>query len=152
MPRPLSRPSGCRHRAILSRVSAENVEIVRRACEAYARRDWATAAEPLHADIEWDASTYTSWPDSPRFRGKEGVFDFFRRFLGTWDTYEVSFSEYIDLGNVVIAIAHDRGVGRGSGAEVTRTFAQVWTIEDGLVVRWTAYPDRESAIAAVASG
>jgi hypothetical protein len=71
-------------------------------CEAYARRDWATAAEPLHPEIEWDASTHTPWPDSPPFRGKEGVLDFFRRFVGTWDEYEVHFEEFIDCGEVVI--------------------------------------------------
>jgi ketosteroid isomerase-like protein len=130
-------------------MSVENVEIVRRMCEAYARRDWATAADPLHPEIEWDASTHTSWPGSPPFRGKEGVLDFFRRFVGTWDECEVQFEEFIDCGDVVIAIVHDRGIGKGSGAEVTRRFAQVWTMKDGRAVAWTAYPDRESALAAV---
>jgi ketosteroid isomerase-like protein len=130
-------------------VSAENVEIVRRMCEAYARGDWETASEGLHPDIEWDASTYTLWPDSPRFRGKDKVFDFFRRFLGTWERYEVTFEEYLDYGDCVVAIVLDRGVGKGSGVEVTREFAQLWELEDGLAVRWTSYPDRDSAIAAV---
>ena len=137
--------------AILRPVSADNVEIVRRTCEAYARGDWAAAAEPLHPEIVWDASTYTAWPDSPTFRGKDGVLDFFRRFLGTWDEYEVSFEEFIDLGDVVITIALDRGVGKVSGVEVTRRFAQVWTMKDGQAIAWTAYPDRESALAAVSA-
>jgi ketosteroid isomerase-like protein len=135
--------------AILRGVSAENVEIVRRMCEAYARRDWETAAEALHPEIEWDASTYTSWPDAPSSRGTQGVFDFFRQFLGTWDEYEVTFEEFIDLGDVVVAIVHDRGIGKGSGAEVARRFAQVWKMRDGKAVSFTAYPDRESALAAV---
>jgi uncharacterized protein len=133
-------------------VSAENVEIVRRSCEAYARRDWEAAAEALHPEIEWDASTYTAWPDAPSFRGEEGVLDFFRRFLGTWDEYDVTFEEFIDCGDVVVAIVTDRGVGKGSGAEVTRRFAQVWTLRDGKAIAWTAYPDRESALAAASAG
>jgi ketosteroid isomerase-like protein len=77
------------------------------------------------------------------------VLDFFRRFLGTWETYEVKFEEFIDMGDAVIAVVHDRRVGRGSGVEVTRTFAQVWRMKDGKAVAWTAYPDRDSALAAV---
>ena len=129
-------------------MSAENVEIVRRMCEAYARRDWDAATEALDPDIVWDASTYTSWPDSPAFRGREGVRDFFRRFLGTWESYEVEFSEFIDAGDAVVAVVHDRGIGKGSGVEVSRTFAQLWRVRDGKAVEFTAYPDREAALAA----
>jgi ketosteroid isomerase-like protein len=133
-------------------MSAENVEIVRRTCEAYARRDWVAAVEPLDPNIFWDASTYTAWPDAPAFYGRVGVLDFFRRFLGTWEEYEVEFEEYIDLGDQVIAICRDRGVGKGSGAEVTRVFAQLWTLKDGKAIAWASYPDRESALAAAAAG
>jgi ketosteroid isomerase-like protein len=152
MPTRPSNPSGSPLLAILRSVSAENVEIVRRMCEAYARRDWEVAADSLDPDIEWDASTYTSWPDSPTFRGKQGVLDFFRRFLGTWDKYEVTFEEFIDLGDVVVVIVTDSGIGKGSGVEVTRRFAQVWTIRDGKAIAWTAYRDRESALAAAGAG
>jgi ketosteroid isomerase-like protein len=34
----------------------------------------------------------------------------------------------------------------------SRRFAQVWTMKDGKAVAWTAYPDRESALAAVSPG
>jgi ketosteroid isomerase-like protein len=101
-------------------VSAENVEIVRRMCDAYARRDWEAAAEPLAPEIEWDAATYSSWPDAEVFSGKQGVLDFFRRFLGTWEEYRVEFEEFIDRGDDVVVKVWDRGRGKVSGVEVER--------------------------------
>jgi ketosteroid isomerase-like protein len=89
-------------------VSAENVEIVRRMCEAYARGGWDVAAEVLAPEIEWDASTYLPWPDA----------------------------------------STERSVGKGSGVEVRRRFAQAWTVKEAG--RWPGPPtDREAAIAAV---
>jgi ketosteroid isomerase-like protein len=129
-------------------VSAENVEIVRGMCEAFERGDWDTATARLHPEIEWDASTYYPWPDAEVFRGREGVADFFRRFLGTWDEYHADFEEFIDVGDRVVVVLTERGKGKGSGIEVTRTFGQVWTVRDGRVIAFTAYPDRDSALAA----
>ena len=119
-------------------------------CEAFARGDWAAAIAPMHTDIEWNASENYPWPDADVFRGRDGVLDFFRRFLGTWDEYHAHFEEFIDAGDAVIAIVSERGRGRGSGVEVSRSFAQVWVVRDGQAVAFTAYGDREAALAAVA--
>ena len=130
-------------------MSQENVEIVRRMCEAFARGDWDEAFEPLDPHVEWDASTHYPWPDSEKFKGLNGVRDFFCRFLGTWETYEAEFEEFIDADDSVVVILTERGTGKGSGVEVRRTFAHVWTLRDGKVVSFTAYLDRESALDAV---
>jgi ketosteroid isomerase-like protein len=115
-------------------VSAENVEIVRRMCEAFARGDAEAASEPLHPEVRWDASTHYPWPDSDVFHGREGVLEFFRRFLGTWDEYHAEFEDFLDAGDDVVVTLTERGKGKGSGIEVTRRFAQVWTVRDGKVV------------------
>jgi ketosteroid isomerase-like protein len=116
-------------------------------CDAYARRDWEAAAEPLDERIEWDAATYSAWPDAEVFRGKQGVLDFFRRFLGTWDEYKVDFEEFIDCGDDVVVRVWDRARGKGSGVEVERRWAQRWTVRDGKVVFFRGYQDLESALA-----
>jgi ketosteroid isomerase-like protein len=48
----------------------------------------------------------------------------------------------------VVVVCRDRGVGKGSGIEVSRVFGQLWTLRDAKVVAFAAYPDRESAVAA----
>jgi ketosteroid isomerase-like protein len=126
----------------------EELEVVQGMCEAFARGDWAAGVEPLHEDIEWDTTTMAIWPEAEVLHGRDAVLDFFRRFLGTWDDYWAEFEEYIDLGEHVVALIHDRGRGRGSGAEADRRFAQLWTVRDGAVVRFRAYSDREAAVRA----
>lgn len=130
-------------------MSAENVEIVRRMCEAFARGDANAAAAVLDPDVRWDVSTHYPWPDAEVFRGREGVIDFFRRFLGAWDEYEADFEDFLDCGEHVVVTLTERGKGKGSGIEVTRRFGQVWTVREGRVVAFTAYLDRDAALAAV---
>jgi ketosteroid isomerase-like protein len=121
-------------------------------CEAFSRGDWAAAAAPLHDDIEWDTTTMGLWPEAAVLRGKDAVLQFFARFLGTWDDYRAEFEEFIDAGDHVVALIHDGGSGKASGAEVERRFAQLWTVLDGKVVRFRAYADREAALRAAEGG
>jgi hypothetical protein len=59
----------------------DNIEVVRQMCDAFARGDWQAAARPLHPSIVWDMSTYGAWPEQEVSRGRQGVLEFFRRFL-----------------------------------------------------------------------
>jgi uncharacterized protein len=129
-------------------VSRENLELVRSMCEAFAARDWKRANEPLDPDIEWDV-TRVGWPDSEHFRGATGVQEFFRRFLGTWAEYEIEFQDFADEGDDVVVTVTDRGRGKGSGVPVERRWVQVWSVNDGKVVRFRAFADLDQALAAV---
>jgi ketosteroid isomerase-like protein len=57
--------------------------------------------------------------------------------------------ERIDVGEHVIAVVKLRGRGRSSGAEVETSYAGVWTIRDGRVVRVLWLPSRADALEAV---
>ena len=131
-------------------MAPDNVATVRSMCEAFARGDWAAATQPLDADVEWDTTTMGVWPEAEVLHGREAVLDFFRRFLGTWQEYHASFDDYEAVGDHVVVSIRDGGRGRGSGVEVERSFAQLWTVRDGSVVRFQAYPDRPAALQAAA--
>jgi ketosteroid isomerase-like protein len=133
-------------------MSRETVEIVRTMCEAFARGDWQAGVAALHPEVEWDTTTMGVWPEPEVLHGRDSVLDFFRRFLGTWEEYHARFEDYADIGEHVVVSVHDGGRGRASGVEVERSFAQLWTVRDGVVVRFRAYPDRQSALEAVRSG
>jgi ketosteroid isomerase-like protein len=133
-------------------MSRENVDTVRAMCEAFARGDWEAGARPLHPAVEWDTTTMGVWPEAEVVQGREGVLEFFRRFLGTWDEYHAEFDDYAAVGDHVVVNVHDGGRGKGSGVHVERSFAQLWTVRDGAVVRFRAYPDRESALRAAGAG
>ena len=132
-------------------MSRENIEIVERMCAAYEAGDWEAATASLHPDIEWDV-TGIDWPDAEVFRGREAVVKFFRRFLGTWEDYYVTFDEFTEVSDdhVVVSV-RDGGRGKQSGAEVEREWAQLWTVRDGRAVAFCGFHDRASALAAPAS-
>jgi ketosteroid isomerase-like protein len=133
-------------------MAADKVAIVRAMCEAFARGDWQAAVAPLDPEVEWDTTTMGVWPEAEVLRGRDGVLAFFRRFLGTWDEYHADFEDYEEVGEHVVVSVRDGGRGKGSGADVERSFAQVWTVgEDGAVVRFRAFPDRQSALQAARS-
>jgi ketosteroid isomerase-like protein len=129
--------------------SESNVELVRRMCNAFARGDWDEATAPLHPEVEWDMSTYAAWPEPEVARGPAGVWEFFRRFLGAWSDYHAEFYDFLEVDGDVVVSVRDGGRGKGSGAVVEREWAQVWTVEDGAVVRFRPFETREEALAAV---
>ena len=61
-------------------MSQENVEIVRRCCEAFDRGDYESALDAFAPDIEYDLSHF---PDGGVYRGREGVREAFRIWMGT---------------------------------------------------------------------
>jgi ketosteroid isomerase-like protein len=86
------------------------------------------------------------------YRGRDGVVEFFRRFLGTWDDYRASFDDFVESGGEVVVSVRDGGRGKGSGAFVEREWAQVWTVRDGQMVRFRPFESRAEAIEATGLG
>jgi uncharacterized protein len=128
-------------------VSAHNVELVRRSFEAFARGDLETFFAAHDPDIEW--TTGADEPDPQTYRGAEGM----RRF--TADTTEawanrfddaVEFTDFIDLGEWVVAPWTARLEGKGSGAvvEVYETYAI--RVEGDRIVRVIEYRTTDEAV------
>jgi uncharacterized protein len=128
-------------------VSEQNVEIVRRCFEAFQSGDYATAMEALDREIEYDL---THFPDGRVYRGHEGVREAFRIWMGTWEGYRQELDELIDAGgDEVIALVRELGRGKGSGIELERPTAGVWTLHKGKAIRIRFYEGRQAALEAV---
>ena len=112
-----------------------NVEIVRRAYEAWNRGDFDAAAAVLDPEIEWQMPA--NIPDAGTYRGPEEVRRRLEEFLEVWDEFTVTVEELIDEGNRVIARIRYGGLGSGSGIEVQGASADthVWTLRGGRAVR-----------------
>lgn len=125
----------------------ENVEIVRRAIRAWTDGDVDRLIGVLHPDCVLDMSARVFNPDA--YVGHEG----FRRFAAevseVWERFEFDPDELIEAGGQVVALGEIRGQGRGSGIEVDRRSAFVWTVQDGLVTRGQLYSGKAEALEAV---
>jgi uncharacterized protein len=125
-------------------MSQENVETVRKAHDAFMRRDNQAAMAFYDPQVEIFGEM-----DGRIYRGLDGVRDFFRDWLGVWDEYGSEVEEWIDAGDHAIAVVHSWGRGKQSGAAVERREAHVWTLRDGKLWRLRLYPTKGEALEAV---
>jgi ketosteroid isomerase-like protein len=130
-------------------MSQENVEIVRRCCEAFNRGDYDAALDALDSTIEYDL---THFPDGRVYHGRGGVREAFRIWLGAWDDYRQEQEEFIDAGDEVVVCVREHGRGKGSGLALARATFGVWTLHDGRAVRIRFYGTRAQALEAVGVG
>jgi ketosteroid isomerase-like protein len=128
-------------------MSEENVEMVRRAFEAYAQGDLDRAVADFAPDCVYTASGAIPGR-SGDFRGPEGYREFFGWLRSEFDDADAEIDELIDVGDQVVVGSTLRGRGRQSGAEAHVTFWQIWTVEDGRFVRGQGFMNRAEALEA----
>jgi len=124
------------------------VERVREAFEAFLRRELRSGGAILHPDIVWDASDSSIFDISRVYHGHEGVAEFWREWLGAWETVEFEY-ELVDAGNQVVALVDQRMRGRSTDIEVPLgKYAHLYTFRDGLIVHWKLYESQAAALEA----
>jgi uncharacterized protein len=127
-------------------MSRENVEIVRRALEAYDSEGLDGYLRYLNPEVEW--GTTDTWIERATYRGHAGV----RRYLGTmeaeFDDVRVKPVDVIDAGEQVVSSVRISGRGKGSGAPVELTLISVGWLRDGVAYRIRNYPDMAQALEA----
>ena len=127
-------------------MSADGVEVVRRIHEAVRRGDSPRRLGLFAEDVE-----YVNPPDAVEPGTLHGIDAFERAFSDIDDTFDgvqIEVEEFVDVGERILVLARLRGHGRASGAAVDIRQGYVWTIRDGLAVRFQWFNDREQARAA----
>src|SRR4051794_4274262 len=128
-------------------MSKENVEIVRRAIDAFSQGDLDTALRDVDPEVELDWS---------RSRGVEaGIYHGYeesRAFWATWfrlfDQVTIYPDEFIEPGEQVVVPNRAHLCGR-DGIEVEAQSVAVVTIRDGRIIEWRLYQERAEALQAV---
>jgi ketosteroid isomerase-like protein len=126
-------------------MSQENVEITRRSFEHFFQT----------GDHQWDAidpevEVYDhDIPDAGTYRGHEGYLRWVADWGDAWADYRMEPERWIDAGDKVVLIFQMTAKGKGSGVEVKRRDAIVWTVSDGKAVRLDYYNNEAQALEAV---
>jgi ketosteroid isomerase-like protein len=135
-----------RLRDTVRRMSQENVEVAKRAADAYNRGDIETFfAEFVTPDLEW-------WPALTRayegdcYKGRAGIERFFAESAETWEEFRAVSEEFRDLGDRVLVLGRVQGRGKGSGAEVDAPMANILDFRDGRIWRSRVYFDRAEGL------
>ena len=126
-------------------MSQENIDLHRRAVEAYNTHD----AEALIAlcDPSIEAHSVFAAVGGAVYHGHDGLRRFFGEARDTWgDEIRIEPEAYFDLGESTLTFLLLHGHGRQSGAEVTMPIAQEVRWRGGLCVYFKSYADRQDAL------
>jgi ketosteroid isomerase-like protein len=130
-------------------MSQENVELFRRAAQAWDRGDLDGLLAFYDADAELDFARYDGWVERPVFRGHAAIRAFLEQWREPFAAYQYEVERYIDAGERVLALCSQSGSGSGSTGLAIMRLAQLATFKDGLIVRIENYSNREEALEAV---
>ena len=123
-------------------MSEENVEVVRRIYEAWTREE--SPREFIAADIEYVNPSYAV--ESGTRRGRKS----FARVRDTYEDFALRTERFIDApDDQVVVLAHYTGTGGVSGVPVAGEHGYVWTVRDGLAVRFAWFQSHREALEAV---
>jgi ketosteroid isomerase-like protein len=103
-------------------------------------------AQTCDPDIEWVEDPQRA--DGQVYRGHEGVRRSWERWLEQWDDWGGEFERFIDCGDDVLVVAHERGRGRMSWASVSSRNYLVFTIRAGKIARYREFYDEKAALEA----
>jgi ketosteroid isomerase-like protein len=122
-------------------VSEENVEIIRRVYEGWARGDFSNV-DHFAPDIDFEM---VDWPHQTRVIGVEAMWETWRGTLSAWADFRSRPEDIVGFGDRVLVTNTIEGHGKESGAGVTANTAAVFTFEGGRVVRMALYWDVDAA-------
>jgi ketosteroid isomerase-like protein len=83
------------------------------------------------------------------FKGLDGMRTAWLDWLTPWESYRIELEQGLDCGDRVVTFYDVFASPAGSTREVKLSGADVWTVRDGKIARWEAYPSRRAALKAV---
>jgi ketosteroid isomerase-like protein len=132
-------------------MSQENVEIIRRAFEQWRRGGRGAEAIPVEVyaeNVEWDISGYPTVDLPSRGSGRDNLGEVLGIYLAGWTSYQAEVTEFIGAGENVVGVVHEKAAIADSGEFLERDLFQVWTLRNGLVVKWRVFETQGEALEA----
>jgi ketosteroid isomerase-like protein len=128
-------------------MSQKNVEVVRAAWRAYRDRGIGAALEYFSEDCLCE--DFPELPDRATYHGRDGWRQRDRQFRRPWADIVFEPREFMDTGgDEVVVVAAMHGHGQGSEVPMRLTFAFVYELRDGSIVRDRAFTSKDQALEA----
>ncbi len=127
----------------------DNVEIVKRSYEAFARDDLDGVLGDMHPDIEWHQAQ--GLPHGGFYKGLDEV----RRNIFDpldsewWDDFTATPDEFLDAGDEVVVIGRYRATAKQTGKPLDVPFVHIWTLAGEQAVRFRQFLDTAGWVAAL---
>jgi uncharacterized protein len=128
----------------------DDLELIQRVYRRWADGDLRAGRELL--DIAVTTVWAAEFPTAGIYHGPREHGNAMREWLAEWDDFELAPEDFIEAGGSVVVPFRVRARGRGSGALVERSWAHVWTLRNGKVVRFEVHLDLRRALEAAGGG
>jgi ketosteroid isomerase-like protein len=125
---------------------SENVETVRRAHQALNDGDMDALVVLCDEQFRLDMSDRIFNPAI--YEGHDGIRRFYSEVREVWESYVWEPEELIEAGDGVVALLRSTARGRGSGVEVERHTAMVWSVREGRATAVRFFRDQNEALRA----
>jgi len=119
-------------------MSEDNVEVVRRIYQAWAAG--TSARDFIAEDVEYVNPPYAVEPGVRRGRAS------FARIRDAYDDIEVRPHRFVDSGDDVVVLATITGTSRDAGVPIRYEQGYIWTIRDGVAVRFRWFNSADEAL------
>ena len=126
-------------------------DAVRKAIEAYNRRDLVAASIGFHPRLEY--YPYREFVEAglaePCYHGPEGYRAYIQATYEVWGTEVLLYpTELIDMGDRLVLLADMPMRAQASGIPLAEQYGTVATVEDGRIIRQHDYLNQAEALAA----
>jgi ketosteroid isomerase-like protein len=121
-------------------MSRENVDLVRRIYDAWDRQE--SARDFISEDVEYVNPSYAVEPGTRHGRAS------FRVVRDTYEDFMLTVERCLDAGDEVVVLARYTATGRVSGVPIEGEHGYVWTVRDGLAVRFRWFQSHREALEA----
>jgi len=122
------------------------IDLVRAVYAAYARRDMASAATLFHPEGVAFQTPLLPW--GGEHHGRAGLLAFMGGLTRHIET-EIVDETLFEAGDRVVSIGRSRGRAVQTGVAFTLDAVHIYTLRDGMIVRYEAYVDTPGMLAAL---
>lgn len=125
-----------------------NVDIVRATYEGDSEANGRNLLAALAPDAEWTEAA--GFPYAGTYVGAESIVKNVHERLGReWEGYRAAVDSFYDAGEHVIAQGFYHGVYRATGKGFVASFAHIYTLRDGKIVKFVQIVDSAKVLEAM---
>jgi uncharacterized protein len=126
----------------------ENIALVKKLYEAFARGDVQTILDHVTEDVKWSNPGPSIVPYFGDRTGPGQVREFFNHLVGTQENVNLTIDQFIAQGDAVATLGRFTGNVKATGKPFDSLVGHFFTIRDGKVARWIGLGDTANAAVA----